>query len=298
MIFVVALDPASISACGSQGAIGGDHLVGVLQSFLQNCLLAEIAGTWRLSQELKVAVKGIPDQDARKKVITILEKLADPTRSRFVEVIHGFEDDYETEIGAMLASQTENRDLDVVVCEREPASSSVEVTSIQRFNQSNFARVRSQKACSIVYAPGSRTADEVLNEAFGRLFRHAESVAIFDRVMGKDFGGNYFEAIGHWCRFFRGVDRRFTVRLHTTRGRESNIREKLEKELAGSSVGFVVVVHDEEEQPHDRFLRACGFTLELGRGIDLFTRDGTCRDVKIGLSDHSAFTREWSHLGA
>lgn len=297
MIFVVALDPASIIASGSKGVLGGDHLAGIFQSLLQNCLLAEFAGTWRLSEELKCAVKTISDQDARKKLVTMLEKLADPTRNRFVDVIHGHEDDYDTAVGTLLAGQTGNRDLDIIVCETAVLSGAVEVTSIERFNQSNFARTRSQKACSMIYSPGSKEAAEVLDEAFGRLIRHAATIAIFDRVMGKNFGDNYFEALGHWCRFFRESDRQVSIHFHTTRGQESCIKEKLFKEFDQSSVSFDVVVHDEDEQPHDRFLRARGFTLDLGRGVDLFDREGNCRDIKIGLSDHGAFTREWGHLG-
>ena len=297
MIFVIAIDPESIAICGQQGPLGCDHLIGVLQALLQNCLIAETCGTWRLSKEIKEAVKSIPDQGARKKAVTMLEKLTDPNRYRFVDVIHGFEDNYETGAGAILATQTDNPELDVIVCEQNPTPGPVETVSIVRFNQSNFARTRSQKACALVYAPGSRTACALLDEAFGRLVRHADKVTIFDRVMGKEFGGNYFDALGHWCDFFRRTGRNVSVRFHTTRGQERSINNKLAEELDESGVVFDVVVHEEGDQPHERFLRAGGFTLDIGRGIDLFDRNGDCRDVKIGLSDHGAFTREWGWLG-
>ena len=297
MVFVVAIDPESIVICGKQGPLGCDHLVGVLQALLQNCLIAEVCGTWRLSADIKEAVKSIPDPGARKKAVTMLEKLADPNRYRFVDVIHGFENDDDTPLGTILAAQTDNPELDVIVCEQNPAPGPVETVSIAGFNQSNFARTRSRKACALLCAPGSRQANALLDEAFGRLIRHSNKVAIFDRVMGKEFGGNYFEALGHWCAFFRQRGENFSVRIHTTRGQERRINEKLAEELDESGVAFDVVVHEEGDQPHERFLRAGGFTLDIGRGVDLFDRNGACRDVKIGLSDHGAFTREWGQLG-
>ena len=296
MIFIVAFDPASIRICASQGAIGGDHLVGVLQALLQNCLIAEIRGTWRISQELVSAVKEIPEQGTRKTATALLEKLLDPNRYRFVEVITGFEDDDETELGVILASQIGNADLDVVVCESESVAGPIEVVSIHGFNRSNFARDRSRRASAIIYAPGSKNANEILDEALGRLIKHSNTVTIFDRVMGETFNDNYFHGLGHWCDYFIQSGLKKMVRFHTTRGQEKRIMDMLADKLDGSDIDYDVVVHEKSDQPHDRFLRAGAFTLDIGRGIDLFDENGVCRDVKIGLSDHGAFTRNWGHL--
>jgi hypothetical protein len=296
MVFVVAIDPASIDACGTSGDIGEDLLVGVFEALLQNCLLAEIAGSWRLGAELKEAVKRLPEGDARKRVGAILETLGSPDRCRLVDVIDGFEGDYDTPVTEMLVAQGENVELDAIVCEKQVAGRAVEAMSILAFNRSNFARDRSRKACALVCAAGARQAGEVLREAFGRIVRHAEAVEIFDREMGKHFTGNYFDALAHWCQFFRGFGREIIITVHTTKGREASIERKLREELDGSPVGFRVRPHEEDAQPHDRFLCVRGFTFDIGRGIDLFDRDGRCRDVKIGLSDDGAFTREWRHL--
>ena len=297
MIFVVAIDPESIRSCAASGEFGADHLIGILLALQQNCLLAEICGTWRISEELKQAVKSIPDQNTRKKASAILEDILSPSRYRLVEVIRGFEDDYDTLIGKILSSQTSNENLDVIICETDGDHGNIEFSKIGRFNQSNFARIRSQRACALIHAPGTEMAENVLKTAFGRLIAHSDSISIYDRVMGKDFGDNYFHALGHWCRFFRQSERKLAVRFHTTQGQERRIRTKLSNELEDSGVSFDVIGHDEGEQPHERFLRACGFTLDIGRGIDLFDKSGQCRDVKIGLSDHGAFTRDWRHLG-
>ena len=81
-----------------------------------------------------------------------------------------------------------------------------EFISALRFNSSNFARDRSRSACALIYAPGARQANDLLQEAFGRLVRHAEMIEIYDRQMGKDFGANYYEAIPLWCKFFKGYE--------------------------------------------------------------------------------------------
>lgn len=296
MIFVVAFDPASIRICASQGAIGGDHLVGVLQALLQNCLMAEISGTWRLSNELVSAVNEIPEQATRKTAKALLEKLLNPNHYRFVEVITGYEEDYETELGIILASQVGNAKLDVVVCERETVSGPIEAVRIHGFNQSNFARDRSRKACAVIYAPGSKNATDLLDEVLRRLIQHSDTVTIFDRVMGEVFNDNYFYGLGYWCEYFLRSGLKRMARFHTTHGHEKRIKDILGAKLDGSVVDYDVVVHEKCDQPHDRFLRAGGFTLDIGRGIDLFDEKGKCRDVRIGLSDHGAFTRNWGHL--
>ncbi|OYV05968.1 MAG: hypothetical protein CFE26_08805 [Verrucomicrobiales bacterium VVV1] len=287
-----------ILACANNGQLGGDHLAGVLLALLQNCMLAEAAGTWRIGRELKNAVESIEDPGSRKAATAVLETMLDPNRLKFVDVITGFEDDEESPIGEMLISQSANADLDSIICEKLVPVGSVESTSILAFNQSNFARERSRKACSLIYAPGSKNAREVLTEAFGRVARHCEFIEVYDRQMGISMGGNYHDAIEHWCDFFVSLARGFELRIHTTASQAAATKRKFAEHLAGSAVSLKVFPHLEDEQPHDRFLRACGFTFDIGRGVDLFDRAGDCRDVKIGLSDHGAFTKEWRKLAS
>jgi hypothetical protein len=295
MIFVVALDPASIRACATQGALGCDHLIGVLLALSQNCLMAETEGTWRISSELKEAIAEIPDQGARKIAAAVLEKLLAPDRNKFVEVI---EDDGESVIGDLLAIQSENIELDAIICEQCVPFGQVESTSILAFNQSNFSRERNRKACSLIYAPGEIEARDVLMAAFGRIASHCDSLEIYDRQMGVSMGGNYHDAIEHWCRFFVSFDRSFELRVHTTSAQAASVKRKFAQHLEDSKVMLKVFAHDENDQPHDRFLRACSFTFDIGRGIDLFDRYGYCRDVKVGLSDHGAFSKQWRNLAS
>ncbi len=296
MIYVVALDPISIQALISVGALGEDQLIGIFEALLQNCMIAETVSTWRVGPELREAVKGIGNTNTRKRAIAILETLASPGRNRFVEVIVGHEDDYDTPLSDILVTQTHNAELDVIVCEAPVVVGSVEFISALEFNGSNFAKIRSRSACALIYAPGAKRAEDLLQESFARIVRHADVVEIYDRQMGKDFGANYFEAVAHWCRFFVTSGKRFELRVHTTDSQAGAVRRKFDEELRDSQVTLRVIGHGEELQPHDRFLRACGFTLDIGRGVDLFDRAGNCRDVKIGLSNHGEFAKQWRHL--
>ena len=296
MIFVVAIDPESVRALIDQGELGEDQLLGLFEALLQNCLLAETVETWRIGIELKESIKSIKDPGIKMRVNALLETLGSPSKNRFVEAIYGYENNWETSISEIIATQGENSELDAVICEKPNELSKVEFVSALRFNASNFARTRSRSACAVVYSPGTRIADDLLKEVFGRLVRHADSIEIFDKQAGKDFGPNYFEAIPHWCRFLRSVNRPIKLRIHTTKSQAKGIQSKFEDELSDSMVRVSVTGHSEDEQPHERFFRACGFTLEIGRGLDLFDRNGTCRDIKIGLSDHGSFEKNWKRL--
>lgn len=298
MVYVVALDPASIQALSSVGALGEDQLIGIFEALLQNCMIAETVGTWRVGAELREAVKRIRNTDTRKRAVAILETLASPGRNRFVDVIAGHEDDCDTPLSDILITQARNAELDVIVCEASPVAGSVEFVSALRFNGSNFAKIRSRSACALIYAPGAKRAEDLLHESFARLVRHADIVEIYDRQMGKAFGDNYFHAVAHWCQFFIASGKSFELRIHTTDSQVRVVRETFADELRDSQITLRVIGHSEDIQPHDRFLRACGFTLDIGRGVDLFDKAGKCRDVKIGLSNHGEFTKQWRHLSS
>jgi hypothetical protein len=297
MIFVVALEPVCISECMKLGDLGEDHVVGVFEALLQNCLLAETAGSWRLSAALADAVRAVPSVSIRKRLSAIVETLLCPSNCRFVEAILGFEDDYQSTISQILISQRGNPELDAIIATDTIVGAAVDSVKITEFNRSNFARVRSRLASSsIVYAPGQKQAAELLREVFYRSVKYCEKVEIYDRQMGISMGGNYHDAIEHWCAFFTSFGRDFTLHIHTTKSQAAATKRKFAEHLVGTRVRLNVHAHDEEDQPHDRFLRSCGFTFDIGRGVDLFDRQGLCRDVKIGLSDHGAFTQEWRQL--
>jgi hypothetical protein len=279
------------------GDLGEDQVVGVFEALLQNCLLAETAGSWRLSVALSEAVGAISSVSIRKRLTAILESLLSPTNCRFVEAIMGYEDDYESTISEILISQGGNAELDAIIGREVIEGATVASVRITEFNRSNFARERSRLASSsLVYAPEEKQAAELLNEVFYRSVKYSEKVEIYDRQMGVSMGGNYHDAIEHWCEFFASFDRDFSLHVHTTKNQAASTKRKFSEHLRDTKVRLSVHAHDEDAQPHDRFLRSCGFTFDIGRGVDLFDRQGRCRDIKIGLSDHGGFTRQWRAL--
>lgn len=299
MIFIVAVDPDCIPNCLSLGDLGEDQIVGVFEALLQNCLMAEIAGSWRLSAGLGEAVRAVKNVDIRKRLTAILETLLSPANCRFVEAIHSYECDYETPIIQILETQTSNREIDAIIAETVFQDGSVDSFKIAEFNRSNFARNRSRLASSaLTYPPEAKQAAEILSEAFERAIRYADRVEIYDRQMGISMGGNYHDAIEHWCRFFVGFNRPFTLHVHTTDKQAAATKRKFAEYLFDSKIDLKVHAHNEDAQPHDRFLRSCGFTFDIGRGIDLFCKSGFCRDVKIGFSDHGGFAKQWGKLAS
>jgi hypothetical protein len=298
MIFVVAVEPDCIPSCLALGDLGEDQIVGVFEALLQNCLLAETTGSWRLSAALTDTVKAVTSVSIRKRLTAILETLLSPTTNcRFVEAIQGYEVDYESTILEILASQGNNSELDAIITSELIQCTTVDSVKITEFNRSNFARERSRLASSsIVYAPKDIQAADLLNEVFHRVIKYSDKIEIYDRQMGISMGGNYHEAIEHWCQFFASFDRKLSLHVHTTSNQAAATKRKFAEHLSNTKVQLSVYAHDEEAQPHDRFLRSCGFTFDIGRGVDLFDRSGFCRDVKIGLSDHGGFTQQWRNL--
>ena len=118
MIFVVAIDPQSILTLIDKGEVGEDLLLGIFEALLQNCLLAETSGTWRLGVEIKSAISKITDTDIRKRISAVLETFGSPSQNRFVEVIDGHEKDWDTSLSDIIASQGNNRELDAAICEQ------------------------------------------------------------------------------------------------------------------------------------------------------------------------------------
>jgi hypothetical protein len=295
MIFIVAIDPDSVQTLIDKGELGEEILLGIFEALLQNCMLAETS-TWRVGPELREKIRKIKDPDIGKKVWSVLEVFADPAKSRLVDVIDDYSGNYETSLSEIICAQENNKDLDVAICEKPVKNRTFEFISALRFNSSNFARVRSRSASALIYSPREERADKILKEAFGRLVRHASIIEIYDRVMGKEFGPNYYEAIPHWCAIFKENDRDLELIIHTTVAQAKSVKMRFQDILKDSKVRVKVLGHPYEKQPHDRFFRACQFTLDIGRGIDLFDKEGWCRDVKIGLSNHGKFSEKWRSL--
>ena len=74
----------------------------------------------------------------------------------------------------------------------------------------------------------------------------------------------------------------------TCEGQERTIRRHFEDAFGSSSIQCKFSFYSESDLPHERFL-CCherGLALNIGRGFDLFDRQGMIRDIHLNLADH------------
>lgn len=296
MIFIVALDPSSVEWAGQQGELGYDHLTGVLQCLLQNCFIAETE-SWRVGAELKLAVKSLKKMGNRKRVSALIETLVSPGRNRLYPVIDDSGFAPVASIGNIFASQTNHRELDLIVTEAEPlVPGTVETTKLSGFNQTNFARERSKRSSSLSFAAGSMSAEQLFRDYFRRLLLIGDELTVVDYMIGREFGGNFAESLVHWCRFLNELDKPMLWTIHTEPPQCRRLQTAIEDQLGDSDVRVRIVSHSPERLPHERYLRSAGICIDVGRGIDLFDRAGLIRDVRLGLGDDHQFTKHYPHL--
>lgn len=287
MVFCVLLDPDSIRASAAAGEWGEDHLIGVLQCLVQNCLVAETE-SWRFSPELADAIKSIQDQDARVKAGALLETLE--KRSRFVGIIDDSAFELDTPLAEVARAQANNADLDVIVTQGgQPAPVSVEFTKIQQFHQSNFAQNRQRQACGVNLDTNQLSAADFFHQYFSKL-RFAETdFHVIDYVIGGDFTNNFSRNLSFWIDFLKTQNRPVKFTIHTTPGlgdATTRLTNRLAHLTNGSPVNAEVKIHN--DLPHERFLITTQFSFDIGRGIDLFDpTTGKNRDIRLGLSQRA-----------
>lgn len=288
MIFCALIDPDSIRASAAAGEWGEDHLIGVLQCLLQNCLIAETTYSWRFGGELADAIKGIKNQDARLKAGALLEAL--DKRSRFVGIIDDSAFDLEAPLYSIAQAQAKHPNLDVIITQQNsPTESLVEFSLIQHFNQSNFAQERQRRSCGVIVENAELSASEFFGKYFSKLHLAETELHVIDYVIGDKFTSNFSRNLPFWIDFCKSLNRSLKFTIHTTPGLGDSI-SRLKNRLAylaqESRVIPEVKIHD--ELPHERFLVTKQFCFEIGRGIDLFDPDtGKNRDIRLGLSQIS-----------
>lgn len=289
MVFCVLLDPDSIRASAAAGEWGEDHLIGVLQCLVQNCLIAETE-SWRFSPELADAIKGIKDQDARVKAGALLETLE--KRSRFVGIIDDSGFELDTPLVEVARAQANHADLDVIVTQGgQPDPASVEFTKIQQFHQSNFAQNRQRKSCGVNLEPDKQSAPEFFSQHFAKLHLADTEFHVIDYAIGEmGFGSNFHDNLPYWIDYLklRGRPSKFVV--HTIQSRQQgttrSIETRLERLAQGTQITTKVEAH--QDLPHERFLVTTQFCFDIGRGIDLFNpATGMNRDIRLGLSQRA-----------
>jgi hypothetical protein len=263
--------------------MGMDHLLGVMRDLLENCLVPETTD-WQLGAELKQVIHSISDDHNRKRLGAILETLA--KRDRFLPILA------ETSGAQSIADAAlANRDaphLDLIITENglpHPSGRS-EVTSLARFNASDFAARRSNAARGVVLEGGEYKAIEFFQKYFSRLLLVAESFDIWDYALGKyGFGDNYPKNLEWWVGFLSGANHRVRLTIHTVDNKLPAVRRCLGEYCEDTTVDFEVKGYEYEKLPHERYLVTPQYTFDIGRGVDLIDlATGRNRDIRIALS--------------
>ncbi len=288
MIFCVFLDPESIRKLSSMGGLGADALIGILRVLLGNCLLAETTD-WRAGPELKEAVRTIANQDTRKLVSALLEKFWE--LKRFAEILDVGDEDDAKPTSSIALRNRDHSCLDAIITDSLcsfPAGKA-EVTSAESFHGSDFAGRCQQATCGLALAEGAIQPADFFKKHLSRLLMVEGKFEIYDRVVGRDFGDNFFLNLPWWVDFLKQAKHEVELVIHTEGRQIQPIQKRLTELCKGTHVSTAVVRHHDDSLPHERYLKTPAFTLNLGRGIDLFDpQTGRNRDLNMTFSPRAA----------
>jgi hypothetical protein len=282
----------------AQGELGLDHLLGVFRDLDENCLLAETE-YWQIGSELKAAAKSLPDgdvhsADVRKKIISLLEEFS--KRGRLAPVARSSLNGAEFVFAELLVLNRDNEALDVIVCDApiEQKPGTVELTTIERFENSHFNQRRRQMASGVAVAMGEFGVEDFFKRHFKRLFLDACDMKIdfIDYNIGRGkfedgrirLGYNYRRNLPFWFNFFKSLNTHLRVTLHTESGDGFDcLKREVIRLCEGSRIKVGVQPHS--KLPHERYLLTSRFGFMIGRGIDLFDPNtNRTRDLALKLS--------------
>lgn len=284
MIFCVFLDPESIRKLSSMGGLGADALIGILRVLLGNCLLAETTD-WRTGPELREAVRKIDNQDARVRVSALLETFW--KRNRFAAILEVEDKDDAGPVAEIALRNRDSSCLDAIIAESSgpfPAGK-VEVTSAEVFHGSDFAGRCQQATCGLTLSEGAIQPADFFKKHLSRLLMVEGKFEIYDRVVGRDFGPNFFHNLPWWVDFLKQADHDVELVIHTEGRQTHPIQNRLTELCEDTQISPTVVRHNDDSLPHERYLKTPAFILNLGRGIDLFDPyTGKNRDLHITFS--------------
>jgi len=184
MIFYVYMSPDVIEDANDSGPGALDSLIGILQSFLQNCFIAEFEDG-RFQRTFYHNINLLPVSPARNKLLKLLGELK--RRNHFICCLapdyFGADDDLSCAI-----KQAEDVLLDLLLIARkenfQPLELKAEITMLDNYNQSNFASSRSELAKNgMTLKPDQLEQSEFLDKIFKKALMYASRIEICDRIL-------------------------------------------------------------------------------------------------------------------
>jgi len=304
MVFTIAIDARAIKECESLGRSGLSVVASMLNSLDQNCLLIECRKSTFSVESLIRTVNKLADSftndgvdyATRNRLKATLKKLWMTGRVKSFRFEESFNNHHYPEgIVDSLANV-----VDQLIVSDECTHVTSNAVPLMRYSISPFEWIRS-KACSEGVSKGRNDCqiDKLLTDSFRTLLSWSDQVHIIDYSLGVNWrdrdgirNSNYTDAIPHWCSFFRSLRREIQVVIRTLvpRGFESgedvikeliaDITDEFMKNLGGSEIRVKVEISD---KVHSRFLHACGFFIDIDRGIDICYKNGSVRRTSFGF---------------
>ena len=179
-----------------------------------------------------------------------------------------------------------------VLCQFSEERSQPQFCKLQEYPSSRFeARRNALAARGISKSEGECCSKSFLDDLLIEILKWTDKISIIDYSIGENWrnsegklSANYPPSLVDWCNHLVSLNRQIHVDLHTSGGYRGIIQNETDRLTNGSSVSFTVIKHERSKVPHDRFVYAGGFLINIDPGIDLF-KDGRVKDVSARLAD-------------
>jgi len=293
MIFYVHFEPEIVNEAGAGGTASIHLLIGILRGFLQNCCIMEF-DDGRLQRATAEAVARLPedfDRRVLKSVLAQMEKL-----NRFVYCIEPDYSEIRSDLDQVL-SQLRSLELDLVLVASSTADPVVpatcEVSTLLHYQGSAFEDRRSRLAASgVICADGSTGAADFMDRHLRKGLRHARSLEICDRMMGKNWGSNYEYTMKQFLRWLASTlsdAPGCRIWIHTERGDgclpvyfQSQLASFKQASCPSTHIGIYYYCGD--SLPHHRGILTDQCALAIDRGMDFLNpKTHRCRDVEMSM---------------
>lgn len=305
MIFYVYMSPDVIRDAEQGGPLAMQLLIGILLGFLQNCCITEFEDK-RTQKFLWRNVDQLPPSDERKRIKLLLNALK--KQGRFICCLipdYGIENINIAKVN----DQVEKALLDFLFIGKNEVSQiscKVEASSLDNYNQSNFASERSSLAC-VGKTLKSNELDqyEFLDRIFKKALLFTTRIEICDYIFGRKFGDNFeytFSTLFKWLEenAVESVSlEKIVIHCEEPSSSEDDNRyrykEHMKTQLARvkkgkfSTLKIEIRFYNREESgkkrqalPHDRYIITDQISLYIGRGMDFLNpRTKRNRDISI-----------------
>lgn len=282
MFHYVFLDPRTIDEAARAGEMGLGRLIELLQGFRRDVILAE-TDSWRVETEIGDRVRAIPSMHQHERKL-IGDLLIWMRRNSPILLIDG---DYDAELPladfALLKAEESAIDLIIGPGENQMMGGRVIKANLARFHQSELNQKRIQLANGIKFEQGTRNFEQVANECFRKLVRHAENIRIFDYALGKFYNNDQPVNLKKFVRFLRdNAPKLQSLEIVTL----PHAHISLDRDIGDlrNEVDFRIILayrHRESDLPHPRYFGADRRYLDIDRGIDLCDANDLCRLTQI-----------------